>query len=224
VRCADPQLGSIPPQVIVESAIRLNMLDDMSMLVLEQAIEALTEARAHVPELELFTINLELEQMMTWSPLLERIASCRLDHDLVVVVELSERSIQFWSDANAHVSSRLQEAGALIAIDDFGAGYAGLGSLYLPRVDTVKLDRSLLTQLEDPRQTLVVTRTTAMLTELGFWVVAEGVTTDGEAAMLRDAGATHLQGYLFGMPEDRDAMIRRFREHGLRPLVHVPTS
>ncbi|MET1038865.1 MAG: EAL domain-containing protein [Aeromicrobium sp.] len=224
VRCTDPQLGSIPPQVIVESAIRLNMLDDMSMLVLEQAIEALTAARAHVPDLDLFTINLELEQMMTWSPLLERIASCRGDHGLVVVVELSERSIQFWSDANAHVSSRLQEAGALIAIDDFGAGYAGLGSLYLPRVDTVKLDRSLLTQLEDPRQTLVVSRTTAMLTELGFWVIAEGVTTDGEAAMLRDAGATHLQGYLFGMPEGRDAMIRRFREHGLRPLVPAPTS
>ncbi|MCW2840294.1 MAG: hypothetical protein JWR55_1777 [Aeromicrobium sp.] len=218
VRCADPQLGSIPPQVIVESAIRLNMLDDMSMHVLEQSIATLTAARAFVPDLRTFTINLELEQMMTWTPLLERIAACKDEHDLVVVVEISERSIGFWSDANAHISLRLQEGGAQIAIDDFGAGYAGLGSLYLPRVDIVKLDRSLLTRLEDPRQRLVVSRTMDMLNDLGFFVIAEGVTTETEATMLREAGATHLQGYLFGMPEDGDTTVRRFREHGLAPL------
>ncbi|MET0448805.1 MAG: EAL domain-containing protein [Aeromicrobium sp.] len=221
VRCTDPQLGSIPPQVIVESAIRLNMLDDMSMHVLEQSIDMLTAAREFVPDLFVFTINLELEQMMTWTPLLERIATCKQDHGLVVVVEISERSIGFWSDANAHISLRLQKGGALIAIDDFGAGHAGIGSLYLPRVDIVKLDRSLLASLADPRQTLVVTRTTAMLNELGFWVIAEGVTTDEEVVVLRDAGATHLQGYLYGMPEDGDAMVQRFRDHGLAPLVHA---
>ena len=162
--------------------------------------------------------------MMTWSPLLERIAACRRDHDLDVIVEISERSIGFWSDANAHVSSRLQDGGAQIAIDDFGAGSAGLGSLYLPRVDVVKLDRSLLTNLEDPRQTLVVERTIAMLKELGFFVVVEGVTGEDEAVVLSDAGATHLQGYLFGMPESQDAIVRRVRLHGLVPLVGVPSS
>ncbi len=223
VRCTDPQLGSIPPQVIVESAIRLNMLDDLSMLVLEQSIEAMTAFRQYVPELKFFSLNLELEQMLTWSPLLERIAECHQQHDLVVVVEISERSIGFWSDANAHISLRLQEAGAQMAIDDFGSGYAGLGSLYLPRVDTVKLDRSLLTNLNDPRQTLVVTRATQMLSELGFWVVAEGVTASSEAESLRSAGATHLQGYMYGMPADRDAMLARFRDHGLAPIVTDPT-
>ena len=223
VRCTDPQLGSIPPQVVVESAIRLNMLDDMSMHVLEQSIEAMTAFRAHVPHLRHFSLNLELEQMMTWTPLLERIAECKEEHDLVVVIEISERSIGFWSDTNAHITLRLQDAGAQIAIDDFGAGYAGLGSLYLPRVDVVKLDRSLLTNLGDPRQTLVVTRATQLLNELGFWVVAEGVTDVSEAEALRSAGATHLQGYLYGMPAERDAMVERFREHGLVPVVSRPT-
>lgn len=224
VRCTDPELGSIPPQVIVESAIRLNMLDDMSMLVLEQSIDAMKAFRALVPDLTHFSINLELEQMMTWTPLLERIAACRDEHDLVVVVEISERSIGYWSDTNAHMSVRLQESGAQLAIDDFGAGYAGLGSLYLPRVDTVKLDRSLLTNLQDPRQTLVVTRATQLLNELGFWVVAEGVQSTDEADALRGAGATHLQGYLYGMPEGRDELVRRFREHGLRPVVSQPVT
>lgn len=224
VRCTDPQLGSIPPQVIVESAIRLNMLDDMSMHVLEQSIEAMTAFRAYVPELDYFTFNLELEQMMTWTPLLERIAECKQKHDLVVVVEISERSIGFWSDTNAHISLRLRDAGAQIAIDDFGAGFAGLGSLYLPRVDVVKLDRSLLTNLYDPRQTLVVTRATQMLKELGFWVVAEGVTAESEAETLRSAGATHLQGYMFGMPAERAAMEQRFRDHGLAPVIRSTAS
>jgi len=224
VRCIDPLLGSIPPQVIVESAIRLNMLDDMTMHVLEQSIRTMTACRSLEPGLRSFSINLELAQMMTWSPVLERIAECRSDHDLDVVVEISERSIGFWSDANAHISSRLQDGGAKIAIDDFGAGYAGLGSLYLPRVDIVKLDRSLLTNLDDPRQTLVVQRTIAMLKELGFQVVVEGVTTLHERSVLTEAGATHLQGYLFGMPEDHEAMLSRIGRHGLAPLVGVESA
>lgn len=224
VRCTDPSLGSIPPQVIVESAIRLNMLDDMTMHVLEQSIRTMTACQAIEPELRIFSINLELSQMMTWSPLLERISKCRDEHGFQVIVEISERSIGFWSDANAHVSKRLQDGGAQIAIDDFGAGYAGLGSLYLPRVDIVKLDRSLLTNLDDPRQTLVVESTIALLTELGFLIVVEGITAESEGTVLSEAGATHLQGYLFGMPEDHDAIVRRVREHGLAALVPVPSS
>ncbi|AWB91394.1 EAL domain-containing protein [Aeromicrobium chenweiae] len=224
VRCTDPQLGSIPPPVIVESAIRLNMLDDMTALVLDQAIRTVLECRRHVPTLEVFSINLELEQMMVWSPLLQRIAECRERHGLRVVVEISENSIGDWTDANALVTSRLQDADVLIAIDDFGSGFAGLGSLYLPRVDIVKLDRNLLTDLANPRQTLVVTRTTAMLEELGFWVIAEGVTSEVEIELLRDAGATHLQGYLFGMPEDRVTMAERFRVHGLAPQLPSSTT
>ncbi len=221
VRCTDPQLGSIPPPVIVESAIRLNMLDDMTTLVLDQSIATMRRCREVVSSLETVTINLELEQMMTWTPLLDRLASCRRDHGITVVVEISERSIGDWSDANAHIARRLQDAGAQIAIDDFGSGFAGLGSLYLPRVDIVKLDRSLLTDLDDPRQTLVVTRATSMLNELGFWVVAEGITSRREEAVLRDAGATHVQGYLYGMPADSASTIARFRDHGLATIVET---
>jgi EAL domain-containing protein (putative c-di-GMP-specific phosphodiesterase class I) len=181
----------------------------------------MTACRAAEPELRILSINLEIAQMMTWSPLLERIARCRDDHGFEVVVEISERSIGLWSDANAHVSNRLQDGGAQIAIDDFGAGSAGLGSLYLPRVDVVKLDRSLLANLDDPRQTLVVERTIELLTELGFLVVVEGVTAEDEGVVLAKAGATHLQGYLFGMPEDHDTIVRRVRQHGLAALVPV---
>ncbi|WP_456695291.1 EAL domain-containing protein [Aeromicrobium sp. P5_D10] len=219
VRYADPQMGSIPPPVIVESAIRLNMLDDMTIQVLDQAIATMIECREEVPGLRSFSINLELEQMMTWTPLLQRIADCNDEHGIGIVIEISEGSIGRWSEANADICWRLQQAGVQIAIDDFGAGFAGLGSLYLPRVDVVKLDRSLLTDLADPRQTLVVTRATAMLNELGFWVVAEGITDLHEATVLREAGATHVQGFLYGMPEDRSATLRRFRDHGLKPLV-----
>lgn len=219
VRYTDPQMGSIPPPVIVESAIRLNMLDDMTIQVLDQALATMIACGEYVPELRSFSINLELEQMMTWTPLLQRIADCQRVYGISVLIEISEGSIGRWSEANADISWRLQEAGVQIAIDDFGAGFAGLGSLYLPRVDVVKLDRSLLTDLADPRQTLVVTRATAMLNELGFWVVAEGITDLHEASVLREAGATHVQGYLYGMAEDRATTVSRFRDHGLTPLV-----
>lgn len=64
-----------------------------------------------------------------------------------------------------------------------------------------------------------MTRATSLLNELGFWVVAEGITRPDEVPVLRDAGATHVQGYLYGMAEDLATTLQRFRQHGLKPLV-----
>ncbi|MCW2830319.1 MAG: hypothetical protein JWP31_1011 [Aeromicrobium sp.] len=219
VRHTDPVLGSIPPPIIVAAAIRLNMLDDLTMQVLDQAIATLRECRATRPEIGIFSINLELEQMATWTPLIEQVAQCHELHGIRIAVEISERSIGRWSDAHAQVTRKLQARGVLIAIDDFGSGSAGLGSLFLPEVDIVKLDRNLLTDLDNPRQTLVVTRATSLMRELGYWTVAEGVTHQREADILLAAGTTHVQGYLYGVPGDRRATVDRLRRFGVASIA-----
>ena len=87
------------------------------------------------------------------------------------------------------------------AIDDFGAGYAGLGLLSKFQPDIVKLDMDLVRGIDtDPVKRIIVRNTLATLTELGIQPVCEGIETVGEYEALRDLGVTLMQGYLFARP------------------------
>jgi EAL domain-containing protein (putative c-di-GMP-specific phosphodiesterase class I) len=88
------------------------------------------------------------------------------------------------------------------AIDDFGAGYAGLGLLTRFQPDIVKLDMDLIRNIDTDRvKRAIVRNTLAMLTDLGVVPVCEGVETVDEHQALRDLGVTLMQGYLLAKPE-----------------------
>ena len=101
--------------------------------------------------------------------------------------------------------------GVQFAIDDFGAGYAGLNLLADFQPDTLKLDMSLVRDVESkgPRQAIVrgVIRTCQ---DLGIDIVAEGVESLGEYGWLRCEGISLYQGYLFARPAFRALPEVRF--------------
>lgn len=87
------------------------------------------------------------------------------------------------------------------AIDDFGAGFAGLGLLTKFQPDIVKLDMDLVRGIDqDGVKQVVVRNTLQMLRDLGIRPVCEGVETLGEYAVLADLGVELMQGYLFAKP------------------------
>lgn len=87
------------------------------------------------------------------------------------------------------------------AIDDFGAGFAGLGLLSKFQPDIVKLDMALIRGIDIDRvKRVIVSNTLNMLRDLGVEPVCEGVETLGEYAVLRDLGVSLMQGYLLAKP------------------------
>jgi EAL domain-containing protein (putative c-di-GMP-specific phosphodiesterase class I) len=107
------------------------------------------------------------------------------------------------SDAKwlAEVLREYKRIGFLTAIDDFGAGFAGLNLLADFQPDIVKLDMDLVRHIDQskPRQA-IVRGMQRICAELGIRVIAEGVETPAESACLQDAGISLLQGYLFSKP------------------------
>ena len=94
-----------------------------------------------------------------------------------------------------------QGQGLRVAIDDFGAGYAGLNLLADLTPDAVKLDMGLVRGLDGcRRRRAIVHGVLATCRDLGVDVVAEGVETAGELSALRDLGVRYAQGYLFARP------------------------
>jgi EAL domain-containing protein (putative c-di-GMP-specific phosphodiesterase class I) len=91
--------------------------------------------------------------------------------------------------------------GVSVALDDFGAGYSGLGLLVEVRPDIVKLDTTLLRGIDrDPTRARIVGAITEACHSLGIIVIAEGVETHAELHALRSLGIRHFQGYLLGRP------------------------
>jgi EAL domain-containing protein (putative c-di-GMP-specific phosphodiesterase class I) len=119
------------------------------------------------------------------------------------VLEITERASLFGIlDVTTRVDT-LRRMGFRIALDDFGAGYAGLTSFALLEPDIAKLDMGLVRNVHRApmKQTLVRSMATACK-ELGILFIAEGIETQEERDALEQAGCDLMQGYLFARPGD----------------------
>ena len=95
-----------------------------------------------------------------------------------------------------------REMGFSTALDDFGAGHSNLDLLTEMRLDTLKLDRQLIMQIDrDPRRQAMIRAVVAMAAELDCQLIAEGIETLAEARWLKRAGVVRQQGYFFARPE-----------------------
>ena len=119
-----------------------------------------------------------------------------------VVLEVTERASLYGVKNVPTCVARLKALGFQIAIDDLGAGYAGLASFTQLEPEFAKLDMSLVCGIDtDSRRQSIVRSMKNMCDELGMLVIAEGAETAAERDMLTKLGCDLLQGYLFARPE-----------------------
>jgi EAL domain-containing protein (putative c-di-GMP-specific phosphodiesterase class I) len=130
---------------------------------------------------------------------------CILDRQnpqrLSLKLEITESVLMQNPDSMAEALGHLKDAGAGLALDDFGTGFSSLAYLQRFPFDTVKIDRSFITDMAHNEETPVVLRSIIRLAhDLDMSVVAEGVETEAEAASLRSLQCEFSQGFLFGAP------------------------
>jgi EAL domain-containing protein (putative c-di-GMP-specific phosphodiesterase class I) len=119
-----------------------------------------------------------------------------------VVLEVTERASLYDVKNVPGVVERLKTLGFQIAVDDLGAGYAGLTSFTQLEPHIAKLDMSLVRGIDtDSRRQSIARSMKKLCDELGVLVVAEGVETAAERDKLAELGCDLLQGYLFAKPE-----------------------
>jgi EAL domain-containing protein (putative c-di-GMP-specific phosphodiesterase class I) len=118
-----------------------------------------------------------------------------------VVLEITEReSLSAVPEARDRIAS-LRERGFRVAIDDLGAGYAGLTSFALLEPEFVKIDMSLVRDVDrNPTKQKLIRSMTVVCHELGMPVVAEGIETIAERDAVVELGCDLLQGYHLGRP------------------------
>jgi EAL domain-containing protein (putative c-di-GMP-specific phosphodiesterase class I) len=193
LRSGEPTLPY--PGAVLDAAERLGRLDDVGRMVRSIAPAPV----ASLPPPTLLFVNLHAsdlndETLTSPSAPLTAIASR-------VVLEITERaSLESVIDARSRVA-QLRELGFRIAIDDLGAGYAGLTAFAQLEPEFVKLDMSLVRDVhKNPVKRKLVRSMTALCKDMGIVVVAEGIEVAEERDTIIELGCDLLQGYLLAKP------------------------
>jgi len=193
LRTEEPTL--IRPDLVVDAAERLNALPRLGRQVRRLAAAAMSTAPPDAALfLNLHPLDLADEELFDELAPLTQLASR-------VILEVTERAAIEEVDAVERRVSQLRERGFRIAVDDLGAGYAGLSSFALLEPEIVKLDVSLLRDIDQsPVKQKLVASMTALCKDMGFLVVAEGIETPAERDCVVALGCDLLQGFLFARP------------------------
>jgi EAL domain-containing protein (putative c-di-GMP-specific phosphodiesterase class I) len=193
LRSAEPALPH--PGAVLDAAQRSGRLYDVGRLVRAAVAEAIVGAPEHL----LFFVNLHPEDL--GDPALHAADAPLSSLASRVVLEITERaSLEALPGVRSQVA-KLRDMGFRIALDDLGAGYAGLTSFVRLEPEFVKLDMSLVRDVHQsaPKQKIIGSMV-SLCHEMGKQIVAEGVEQAAERDTLVALGCDLLQGYYFGKP------------------------
>lgn len=204
-RWRHPEFGLVPPKDFIPVAEETGQILTIGQTVLEsacrQAQEWMTTYPASPP---LFvSVNLSVKQF-NQPGLVENIAGLLQEFKLpprCLKLEITESVFTDNIEAAVGLLTQLRELGVQLSIDDFGTGYSSLSYLQRFPIDTLKIDRSFVTQMMENEENVAIVRTIVALAQnLGMDVVAEGVETEEQLKLLRKLECENGQGYLFSTP------------------------
>jgi diguanylate cyclase (GGDEF)-like protein len=183
-----------PPIVFLDPAKQLRLLPKITMAMLDAIIH-----KADGNDAE-FSINITMQDIQSEGfakALVERLAASHLSSSRIVLEILEDEEVYEYLS----VFKELKEHGFKIAIDDFGTGYSNFAKLQQIEVDYIKIDGSLIKNIDTNSQHLEVVRTINNYAHsIGAKTIAEFVSSDAIAQILIDEKIDYLQGYAIGKP------------------------
>ncbi len=205
VRWQSPSRGLVPPNSFIPLAEENGMIVDIGRQVLLKACQD-TQQKIQSGEWPIdfsMHVNLSVRQLMQ-SDFIEQL------HDVLrqtgmpaqgLTLEITESRLASNNTQMIDVLHQIRRLGIKIAIDDFGTGYSSLAYLNQLPFNKVKIDRSFVSDLnEDAQRRNIVNAIINMTKGFGADIVAEGVETPAQAALLKKLGCHSAQGFLYSKP------------------------
>ncbi|WP_241426227.1 putative bifunctional diguanylate cyclase/phosphodiesterase [Geobacter benzoatilyticus] len=217
IRWEHPLLGLVSPGEFIPLAEETGLIIPIGEWVLRAAcMQNRQWLRQGLPQMRV-AVNLSGYQFQQKN-LLETIrgilGETGLSADLLEL-EITESVIMQNPDFAVSVLNQLRDLGVHISIDDFGTGYSSLAHLKRFSVNTLKIDKSFVRDVEiNSADAAITTAIIAMGNSLNLKVIAEGVETEGQLSFLSDNNCDEVQGYLFSTPMPADKVAGFMREYG----------
>jgi diguanylate cyclase (GGDEF)-like protein/PAS domain S-box-containing protein len=209
-----PIRGFVGPDLFVSIAEQGGFVRNLDRWVLRRAAADLAELRAggHVLPAVYVSVNvsaLHLTQGDLWTAVSEAAWLADLPPGCLGL-EVTETAVMADPESASAVLSRLTDDGFSVALDDFGTGYSSLAYLRSLPVKRVKIDRSFVVDAaERAADRTICASVVALCRDLGIQAIAEGVETQAQHEMLQEMGCPAGQGYRWGKPMTKEALLAR---------------
>jgi diguanylate cyclase (GGDEF)-like protein len=217
VRWIHPQHGMIAPLAFIPLAESSGLIGRIGEIVMDKACLQLSAWRALALPLVPISINVSPRQFAR-GDIHRQLAVCLNRHDIapaLLEVEITESAMMGDQDDIIAELSAIRALGVKLHVDDFGTGYSSLSQLQKLKMDVLKVDRAFTSELGNSKEGKVFFQAiVSMAHALGMSVVAEGVETAQQLAILQSLSCNEVQGYLIARPvpphEAAILMERRF--------------
>jgi len=203
--------GLVMPGEFIKVADETGIIIPMNRKLLREACEQMRRWQTQFPDMTplAMSVNIAAKQFAQAdlaSQIRETLVEIGVDSSCIHL-EITEDVAMSDADRSAVVLSELKALGVQLSIDDFGTGYSSLCRLQRFPVDILKIDRSFVSRMDREPETHEIVRIVVMLAHnLGLKVVAEGIETREQLAMLQAMGCELGQGYLFSRPVDAESI------------------
>ena len=211
VRWNHPLKGFISPAKFVPIAEQTNLILPLGMWILQEACQQIRYWQEKLNRQHSdFTVSVNISgKKFEQEDFIEQLDQIIIDTGIDIKhlkLEITETLLMNNIEIADRIFKQLQERKIQLAIDDFGTGYSSLSYLDRFPVDTLKIDRSFVSRLNEANQTSTIVKATLELAHnLGFNVVAEGVETQQQGEQLRNWGCEFAQGYFYAKPLGSEA-------------------
>ena len=212
IRWNDPITGLVSPDKFIPILEETGMIIEVGRWALRRAVtDWLSWRNAGMPAVRI-AVNVSPLQLHSLNFIDEIKEILSIDADAVAGLELEITESLIMQDIGLS-TTRLEAVRALgmtVAIDDFGTGFSSLNYLSKLPVDTLKIDRSFVIEMDKPAGLALVTTIIVMAHALKLKVVAEGVETEQQMRQLLSLNCDEMQGFLFSKPVPATAVLLSF--------------
>jgi diguanylate cyclase (GGDEF)-like protein len=204
IRWNHPERGNIPPSEFIVVAEEAGLMPMLGTWVLNEACRQAALWQNTVMAPVRIAINVSIHQVMQ-NDFVQQVVDVTAQHGVPsdsLELEITESVVMADINWIAKCLSELKALGFRIALDDFGTGHSSLSQLQNLPLDTLKIDRSFISKLDDDSRNMKsVTATIASIAEIyGLETVAEGIETDRQLFEVNQLGIDIAQGYFYSKP------------------------
>lgn len=215
LRWPHPEKGFIRPDIFIPVAERSDLIFSVSDYVLQKVCDDYKNWTGVIKQPFSVAVNISAKELHR-DDLPDRLRVVLNKNNMSpkhIALEVTETMLMSDPAKTNLLLEKCRKMGCTVSIDDFGTGYSSLSYLSKLPVNTLKIDRSFVNNLlTDGRSRIITTATINLAHNLGMSVVAEGVETSEQLAMLKELGCDKVQGYFFAKPMPADELMNWIRK------------